>query len=133
MALKGFQHVNTRSSDVERTKVFYERLGLRAGEYLLFLSTIEPRKNLARILEALGATPPEVGPLVLAGGSGWNNEAIRDAIARLARAGRVRELGSVPDAPRDPVSALRAEAVAPSSAASAGSGSHHCGPGPRPL
>lgn len=72
-------------------------LGLRAGDYLLFIGTIEPRKNLARLLQAVELAGPEIGPLVLAGGRGWNNAAIRDAIARLARDGRVRDLGYVPD------------------------------------
>lgn len=75
-------------------------LGLRAGEYLLFLGTIEPRKNLVRLLQAVQAAGPTIGPLVLAGGRGWNNAAIRDAIGRLARDGRVRDLGYVPDALR---------------------------------
>jgi alpha-1,3-rhamnosyl/mannosyltransferase len=70
-------------------------LGLRAGEYLLFLGTIEPRKNLVRLLEAMESTDRDVGPLVLAGGQGWNNGDIRAAIGRLARTGRVRELGYV--------------------------------------
>jgi catechol 2,3-dioxygenase-like lactoylglutathione lyase family enzyme len=30
--LRAFQHVNTRSADVERTRAFYELLGLRAGD-----------------------------------------------------------------------------------------------------
>ena len=33
MAIVGFQHINTRSTDVERTRAFYERiLGLRVGD-----------------------------------------------------------------------------------------------------
>jgi catechol 2,3-dioxygenase-like lactoylglutathione lyase family enzyme len=33
MVLVGFQHINTRSTDVERTREFYERiLGLRVGD-----------------------------------------------------------------------------------------------------
>ena|SRR5438045_2183023 len=32
MPLRAFQHVNTRSADVERTKAFYVLLGLRAGD-----------------------------------------------------------------------------------------------------
>jgi glycosyltransferase involved in cell wall biosynthesis len=72
-------------------------LGLRAGDYLLFLGTIEPRKNLARLLQAMELAGPKIGPLVLAGGRGWNNAAIRDAIARLARDGRIRDLGYVAD------------------------------------
>jgi len=38
MALSAFQHVNTRSSDVERTKDFYVRLGLRVGDRPPFAS-----------------------------------------------------------------------------------------------
>jgi catechol 2,3-dioxygenase-like lactoylglutathione lyase family enzyme len=38
MAVLAFQHVNTRSADVERTKDFYVRLGLRVGERPPFAS-----------------------------------------------------------------------------------------------
>ena len=38
MAIHAFQHVNTRSADVERTKEFYLRLGLRAGDRPPFAS-----------------------------------------------------------------------------------------------
>ena len=38
MALSQFQHVNTRSADVERTKAFYELLGLRVGDRPPFAS-----------------------------------------------------------------------------------------------
>jgi O-antigen biosynthesis alpha-1,3-rhamnosyltransferase len=72
-------------------------LRLRAGEYLLFLGTIEPRKNLLRLLEAMELLDPAIGPLVLAGGHGWNDGAIRAALERLERAGRVRALGYVAD------------------------------------
>jgi len=89
-------------------------LGLRRGDYLLFLATIEPRKNLTRLLQALESAEPGVGLLVLAGGHGWNNEAIRDAIARLARAGRVRDLGYVRDDLRRPLLAGARAFVYPS-------------------
>ncbi len=49
------------------------RLGV-AGEYLLTVSTLEPRKNLGRLLEAYAlARPrlPEPWPLVVVGPSGW--------------------------------------------------------------
>ena len=72
-------------------------LGLRAGQYLLFLGTIEPRKNLARLLQAVESAGSAIGPLVLAGEEGWNNTEIREAVARLARDGRVRDLRYVPD------------------------------------
>jgi catechol 2,3-dioxygenase-like lactoylglutathione lyase family enzyme len=38
MPVTAFEHVNTRSADVERTRDFYERLGLRAGERPPFAS-----------------------------------------------------------------------------------------------
>jgi catechol 2,3-dioxygenase-like lactoylglutathione lyase family enzyme len=40
MAIGGFQHINTRSADVERTRDFYVRvLGLRVGDRPAFAST----------------------------------------------------------------------------------------------
>src|SRR3954470_1748030 len=38
MAIRAFQHVNTRSADVERTREFYVRLGLRVGDRPPFAS-----------------------------------------------------------------------------------------------
>ena len=38
MPVMAFQHVNTRSADVERTKEFYVRLGLRVGDRPPFAS-----------------------------------------------------------------------------------------------
>ena len=38
MPVAAFQHVNTRSADVERTKEFYLRLGLRVGDRPPFAS-----------------------------------------------------------------------------------------------
>jgi alpha-1,3-rhamnosyl/mannosyltransferase len=72
-------------------------LGLTAGEYLLFVGTVEPRKNLARLLRAVELAAPALGPLVLAGGQGWKNAQILDALTRLERSGRARRLGYVPD------------------------------------
>ena len=71
--------------------------GLRRGEYLLFMGTIEPRKNLLRLLEAVEQAAPEIGRLVVVGGHGWKDDRIRRALARLEGAGRVRSLGYVPD------------------------------------
>jgi O-antigen biosynthesis alpha-1,3-rhamnosyltransferase len=74
--------------------------GLRRGDYLLFMGTIEPRKNLRRLLEAVELLSPEIGPLVVAGGLGWSDDGIHGAMARLEAAGRVRRLGYVPDEAR---------------------------------
>lgn len=72
--------------------------GLEAGRYLLFHGAIEPKKNLARLIEAY-LTADLTTPLVLAGPEGWD---ARDALQLLDRAGpaaaRVRRLGYLPEA-----------------------------------
>jgi glycosyltransferase involved in cell wall biosynthesis len=50
--------------------------------FILFVSTIEPRKNLATLLEAW-ATMSDRPDLVVVGGWGWRFEAIRDQMSRL--------------------------------------------------
>lgn len=74
-----------------------DRLGLRWGEYVLFVGTREPRKNLGRLLDAWQGLPAGLRarrPLVLAGPAGWRMEALE---ARLDRAEGVHRLGYVPD------------------------------------
>lgn len=61
------------------------------GPYILWTGTIEPRKNLARLVEAYLSMDHQLD-LVLAGPTGWNE----DLSALLARGGdRVRALGYV--------------------------------------
>ena len=67
------------------------RLGL-PERYLLFVGTIEPRKNVLTLLEAW-ATLPGRPPLVIAGGWGWRCEAERARVERLGEG--VRVLGEV--------------------------------------
>lgn len=71
--------------------------GLTSGDYLLFMGTIEPRKNLSRLLKALELAGGRVGPLVIAGANGWGSDEVAGHIQRLQRAGRVTYLGYVPD------------------------------------
>jgi glycosyltransferase involved in cell wall biosynthesis len=78
------------------------RYGLRGGEYILSIGTLEPRKNYVRLIEAYAAlhaaadTPPP--PLVIAGGHGWLYEEILAAPERLGLAEQIRFLGKVPAA-----------------------------------
>jgi len=58
-----------------------ERLHL-PERFILFVSTIEPRKNLLTLLEAW-AMMRDRPDLVIVGGWGWNYEPIRDRISRL--------------------------------------------------
>jgi len=77
-------------------------LGLPA-EFLLFVSTIEPRKNLVRLIGAFGrltrAHPEWAGlSLVIAGRRGWMYEEVFAAVARHGLGERVRFLDFVADA-----------------------------------
>jgi glycosyltransferase involved in cell wall biosynthesis len=67
--------------------------------YVLALGTLEPRKNLPRLIEAFGRLPTalrDAHELVLVGGSGWGTAEIHTSIAR--HRDLVRPLGHVPDA-----------------------------------
>ena len=69
------------------------------GDYLLYLGTLQPRKNLQRLIEAYAAlleTQGEGAPnLVLAGRLGWLYDELFTRAARLGLAGRVHFCGYV--------------------------------------
>jgi glycosyltransferase involved in cell wall biosynthesis len=72
-------HPNFSEKDICRVT---EKYGI-PREYLLFLGTIEPRKNLERLIRAyalLKAEMPDVPKLVLAGGKGWLYESIFETV-----------------------------------------------------
>lgn len=72
-----------------------------AEPYALFVGTIEPRKNLAGLLRALGLLVRErgfAGRLVIAGGSGWRQSGIGALVQSLGLANHVRFTGYVSDA-----------------------------------
>lgn len=70
------------------------------GDYFLFLGTVEPRKNLTRLLDAYARfakdtnNPPS---LVVAGGSGWRNAGIYAKVGELDLQNRVHFTGYVPE------------------------------------
>ncbi len=72
------------------------------GGYILFVSTIEPRKNLPTLLEAYSLMRDQgrVRPLpalAVAGSEGWLFEKVYGRIEELGLAEKVRLLGGVPD------------------------------------
>jgi alpha-1,3-rhamnosyl/mannosyltransferase len=80
--------------DDEATTALLRQVGVR-GEYLLTVGTLEPRKNLDRLVRAYRrARPqlPEPWPLVIVGPTGWGRT------ARPQEAEGVVFAGSVPDA-----------------------------------
>jgi glycosyltransferase involved in cell wall biosynthesis len=60
--------------------------------FLLFVGTIEPRKNLETLLDAWAALPDRPD-LVIAGGWGWKHEAVRERVERLGEG--IHLLGAV--------------------------------------
>jgi glycosyltransferase involved in cell wall biosynthesis len=77
-----------------------QRYGLEAP-YLLFVSTIQPRKNVARLIEAFARACRVLGDrrleLVLAGRRGWLTEQIERRAGELGIADAVRFVGYVAD------------------------------------
>ncbi|HVO41739.1 MAG TPA: glycosyltransferase family 1 protein [Aggregatilineales bacterium] len=68
--------------------------------FLLFVGTLEPRKNLPVLLRAYAALPEadrRAVPLVLAGGAGWMTDTIDQTIQDGNLATTVHRVGFVPD------------------------------------
>jgi glycosyltransferase involved in cell wall biosynthesis len=88
-----------RPLDAEAVQAYRARRGL-PDEFILYLGTLEPRKNVPRLLEAYARLRRRgpVPPLVLAGGRGWGYAAIDARVAALDLGDSVRFLGYVPAA-----------------------------------
>ncbi len=68
--------------------------------YVLFVGTLEPRKNLSRLMEAFAALPTHVArevQLVIAGTKGWGADDLTQKLARLRLGNRVRLVGRIGD------------------------------------
>ena len=72
----------------ETVSALRERHNLHS-EYLLFVGTLEPRKNVSGLLKALAALP-QAPPLVLAGRPGWLFDQTQSIISELDLQNRVR-------------------------------------------
>ncbi len=86
--------------DAVAARAVHERYGL-ARPYALYVGTIQPRKNIARLVDAyakLCGHHPIGWDLVLAGGRGWLSDALYARVDALGLGERVRFLGYVPDA-----------------------------------
>ncbi|MGQ9683652.1 MAG: glycosyltransferase family 4 protein [Anaerolineae bacterium] len=85
--------------DVDLRQRLRQRFKLER-DYVLFVGTIEPRKNIPGLLNAfqqlLDHYHPDVD-LVLAGAPGWLTDEVYALVGRLGLSGRVRFLGRVSD------------------------------------
>jgi glycosyltransferase involved in cell wall biosynthesis len=83
----------------ERIAEHLHRLGLPT-RYLLYVGTIEPRKNLLLLMRAYSALPETLRstwPLVLVGRWGWNAAAEAEYLQHTASQRRVIHLGYIPE------------------------------------
>ncbi|MDA8102484.1 MAG: glycosyltransferase family 1 protein [Nitrospiraceae bacterium] len=71
-------------------------LGVRRP-YFLFCGTLEPRKNLERLLDAFLSLETSEVELVIAGLVGWKDSGLRPKLERLEASGRGRLVGFVGD------------------------------------
>lgn len=75
------------------------KYALKSGSYILYIGTLEPRKNITNLLRAyalLSRWSREQYPLVLAGGMGWLMEGLDTEIAKLGIQSTTIKTGYVP-------------------------------------
>ncbi|MCL6430672.1 MAG: glycosyltransferase family 4 protein [Anaerolineae bacterium] len=92
--------VNPAMSRADRAaqEVVRRRYGLERP-FLLYLGTIQPRKNLSHLIEAFARLPRDLGnvDLALVGGTGWLVGEIFRRVDELGLEDRVHFVGYVPD------------------------------------
>ncbi len=92
--------VNERIKRVGRDerKPVLEKYGLEDGKYVLYLGTIQPRKNLKRLIEAFARLPARDGlKLVIAGKKGWKTAEITRVATQLGLGDGIAFTGYVPE------------------------------------
>jgi len=84
----------TDSAELARVRTAYQL----SKPFILHVGTIEPRKNLVRLIEAFARLSPGAAlELVIAGGTGWLYDEIYRAPAQFGLEDTVRFIGFVPD------------------------------------
>lgn len=86
-------------------------------KFILFLSTFEPRKNIAAIIQAYEKFSQDHGPtfdLVLVGRDGWNSADILKAIAAYQGPGRIKRIDYIDNHERAPFYNLASVLIYPS-------------------
>jgi len=87
MGWDSFGGASRTPPDPASEELSLRRLGLQDVRFILFVGTVEPRKNLSTLLDAwsrlrddLGAAVPD---LVVVGGRGWRSENVRNRLRRM--------------------------------------------------
>ncbi len=93
-----------------------QKHGARRGSFV-FVGTLQPRKNVRRIIEAHRSLPPSIReehPLLVIGKSGWGDEALRQELSKLQDDGCGLWLEDVPDSELRPLLQSASALVYPS-------------------
>lgn len=80
--------------------VDYSSYAIEPDGYILLVATFEPRKRIDAALNAFRLLPDHLKrryPLVLAGATGWQNEALHELMSKDEAKGYIRFLGFVPE------------------------------------
>ena len=98
----GYEPSVPHGDDPPRLAAILKRYGI-SQPYLLFVGVIEPKKNLARLLEAFALLRQETSvgkelQLVLAGGKGWFSDHLLPKVQELRLTEQVIFTGFVPEA-----------------------------------
>ena len=83
--------------DADRLASVRARYGIGAAPYVLAVSTLQPRKNYSRLIQALARQPDPKLRLVIVGGKGWLYDAIFAEVSRSGLEGRVIFAGFAAD------------------------------------
>jgi glycosyltransferase involved in cell wall biosynthesis len=78
----GVDHERFKEYPQQQCRVFAKKAGL-PEKFILFVGTLEPRKNLEGLLKAYEVLPDPLKReyrLVIAGGKGWKDEGLRNAL-----------------------------------------------------
>ena len=79
----------------DQVAAFRQQRGL-PDRFVLFVGTLEPRKNVVSLIEAYAKLPRERPPLLLVGGKGWFYDEIFGLVEALALTNEVHFAGFVP-------------------------------------
>jgi glycosyltransferase involved in cell wall biosynthesis len=96
VAYPGLEPSLRRVEDAQRLQEMKTRYGI-AGDYLLYVGTLQPRKNLSRLIEAFGKSQTGEHQLVIAGKKGWLYDDLFTQVSEQGLANRVLFTGFLPD------------------------------------
>jgi alpha-1,3-rhamnosyl/mannosyltransferase len=77
--------------------VALDTYSLKAKKYFLCVGSMNPRKNLDRVISAFELIALPDHDLVVLGGPGWDHEDTLERVKRSAHTAKIRVLGNIPD------------------------------------